>query len=127
MTDKLAMPIVLRNAGKEAAVNVKVEEILVGNWRATFPLVPHIIVGNATPVLASVEYDGMQIETVANHLISLLRPATNAGMKESRTTPARITYTNARGEQFTGAYEFRWDHVKRECTAVLIALTRRAL
>jgi hypothetical protein len=83
-TDKLGMPVVLRNAGNDTAVNVQVEEMVVGNWRATFPLVPHIVGDGSVAVLASVEYDSMQIETVVNHLISLLRPATNAGMKESR-------------------------------------------
>jgi hypothetical protein len=115
--------VILRNGGVEAAVDVKIEDILQGGWRAVFGLVPQIHGGDSALTKVSIFYDGGNIETIDN-LIALLRPATNAGLKASQVTPTLVSYGDASGQKFVSEYEFRWDHTKQECLAFLVKVRK---
>jgi hypothetical protein len=123
-SDRPNVPVLVRNDGPESAINVKIDDITSGGWKAAFPPIPTIGgKSSAVPCSPSLEYDGMPIEGIQG-LIALLRPSTDAGFKKSQVTPARATYSNTRGDNFAGHYEFKWDNRARECRAFFVRLEK---
>jgi hypothetical protein len=124
-SDSMNMPLTIWNAGKETAVNFQIADIRNGSWRATFAAIPHLAAGDKTEILASVDYDGLRTSSLAHSLISMVKPASvDDAKRESHTMQAEATYSNPRGQRFSGKYEFQWNHKTGECSAILKALSR---
>jgi hypothetical protein len=127
-TDSINMPLQFKNVGKDIAVNVELE-VRYLKWIAKFPMIPHLAAGDSKSLLVNLDYDGYDLAGLgADHqFISVIKPPGDDALKQSRMVPAVVKYRDIHGTDFVSEYEFRWNHEKREATALFVRYGRPLL
>ena len=99
-------PVVLKNLSDIAAVNVQIQDIVIGQLRASFHVIPRIVLNEPASLHPTIE--GITHPISRHNLDILLAAACDARRVGQITIPIMVSYTDIYGRAFETGSEITY-------------------